>query len=66
MEDVACLAEVGKGTLYRYFKDKEEMYLALLDRSATGLQERMCRAMTDSSCPRKRLVGIGRFLMGRR
>lgn len=58
MEDVACLAEVGKGTLYRYFKDKEEMYLALLDRAATGLQERLCHAMKGSSCPRERLVAI--------
>ena len=29
MEDVAAAAEVGKGTLYRYFRDKEELYLAL-------------------------------------
>ena len=32
MEDIADLAEVGKGTLYRYFKDKEELYMALLSR----------------------------------
>jgi AcrR family transcriptional regulator len=37
MEDIAALAEVGKGTLYRYFKDKEELYLALLERAAEGM-----------------------------
>src|SRR5262245_37764777 len=63
MEDVACLAEVGKGTLYRYFKDKEELYLALLDRAATGLQERFCRAMAESPCPRERLVALVRGLI---
>ena len=31
MEDIADLAGVGKGTLYRYFKDKEELYMALLE-----------------------------------
>ena len=34
MEDVASEAEVSKGTLYRYFRDKNEMYLALLARAS--------------------------------
>ncbi len=44
MEDIAELAEVGKGTLYRYFKDKEELYMALLARVAEEWTERMCAA----------------------
>src|SRR5947209_19195396 len=54
MEDVAALAEVGKGTLYRYFKDKEQMYLALLDRAATGLQQRLRDALAQAHGPRER------------
>jgi len=34
MEDIAAEAEVGKGTLYRYFSDKEELYVALVARAA--------------------------------
>jgi AcrR family transcriptional regulator len=30
MDDIADAAEVGKGTLYRYFKDKDELYLEVL------------------------------------
>ena len=40
MEDVASAAGVGKGTVYRYFKDKEELYLALLARAADGITRR--------------------------
>ena len=48
MDDVAAEAEVSKGTLYRYFRDKSEMYLALLARASrqfvSELQERSAAA----------------------
>ena len=34
MEDIAAAAAVGKGTLYRYFGDKDQLYRALLVRAA--------------------------------
>ncbi|UCC12266.1 MAG: TetR/AcrR family transcriptional regulator [candidate division WOR-3 bacterium] len=43
MEDIAHAAHVAKGTLYLYFKDKESLYLATLekhfDRAVTVLTE---------------------------
>lgn len=36
MEEVARVARVGKGTLYRYFPSKEDLYLAIVD-AAFGL-----------------------------
>src|SRR3954468_24490789 len=58
MDDIAALAEVGKGTLYRYFRDKEELYLALLERAAAGLQERLRQGLNDADGPRQQLVAV--------
>jgi TetR/AcrR family fatty acid metabolism transcriptional regulator len=58
MEDIAAAAEVGKGTLYRYFKDKEELYLALLERGAVQLQERLRQVVEGEGGPRARLEAM--------
>ncbi len=41
MDDIAEEGAVGKGTLYRYFPDKEELYLALVKRSSEQYMEAM-------------------------
>lgn len=41
MEDVARMAGVGKGTLYRYFSDKETLYFAVIFTGFGALQEQM-------------------------
>jgi AcrR family transcriptional regulator len=48
MEDVASEADVSKGTLYRYFRDKEEMYLAMLARASRQFVTEL-RAGTDAA-----------------
>jgi AcrR family transcriptional regulator len=58
MEDIAAEAEVGKGTIYRYFSDKEELYLALLERSARQLVERLRAERASTECPRRQLECI--------
>jgi len=57
MEDIAELAEVGKGTLYRYFKDKEELYMALLERVADQWTERV-RTAADAEGARAKLEAV--------
>jgi AcrR family transcriptional regulator len=65
MEDIAAEAEVGKGTLYRYFSDKEELYLALLKRSARQLVDHLKAERASTECPRMQferiVVGIMDF-----
>jgi AcrR family transcriptional regulator len=55
MEDVAAAAGVGKGTLYRYFKDKDELYLALLELAAEQISKRLGEAQDAEADPRRRL-----------
>jgi AcrR family transcriptional regulator len=64
MEDIAAVAEVGKGTLYRYFKDKEELYTALLVRAGERLSGRLRAEVDRGEGPRRQLVAIVRALLG--
>jgi AcrR family transcriptional regulator len=56
MEDIAAEAEVGKGTLYRYFRDKDELFLALLERAARQLIERVQAETASVPGARAKLV----------
>jgi TetR/AcrR family fatty acid metabolism transcriptional regulator len=58
MEDISAAAGVGKGTLYRYFKDKEELYLALLERTSAQIEERMRAAASLPIDPRAKLEAL--------
>jgi AcrR family transcriptional regulator len=58
MEDIAAAAEVGKGTLYRYFKDKEELYAALLDQAAEQMSQRLRECAAMAGDPRMKLEAI--------
>ncbi len=58
MEDIAAEAEVGKGTLYRYFADKEELYRAMLGRSADRWVYRMEEIVAGGGTARERLEAM--------
>lgn len=58
MEDVAAAAEVGKGTIYRYFKDKEELYVALLARASEQMSNRLREALANAAGPRAKLEAV--------
>jgi AcrR family transcriptional regulator len=58
MEDIAAATGVGKGTLYRYFEDKEELFLALLERAARRLTEQAQDEVDRVQGARCRLVTL--------
>lgn len=58
MDDIAAEADVSKGTLYRYFKDKEELYTALLGRESKKLVAQMRHAVSRTEGARQRLEAL--------
>lgn len=48
MQDIADLADIGKGTLYEYFRNKEELFLAIYDEWMQAY-ETMVRQRVDAA-----------------
>lgn len=70
VDEVAERAGVGKGTIYRYFDTKEELYLAVVQRGFSRLNERLAASLDPGVGPRERLrreaAEILRFFWDRR
>jgi TetR/AcrR family fatty acid metabolism transcriptional regulator len=58
MDDIAAEAGVGKGTLYRYFRDKDELYLVLLRHMSTQFMERLRAEVARHDTSRRRLEAL--------
>jgi AcrR family transcriptional regulator len=59
MDDIAEAAELSKGTLYLYYKSKEDLYLAVMMRGTEKLTE-MFHAVVASSDPTlQKIVNFG-------
>lgn len=61
MDEIAAVAHVGKGTLYRRFGDRSGLALALLDEEAAALQEQIIRGdapLGPGAPPQERLVAF--------
>lgn len=47
VDEIANLAELGKGTIYSYFKGKDQIYVAILEKGLDILKERMDLAIQN-------------------
>lgn len=55
MDDVARKLNKGKSTLYYYFKSKEELFKAVIDKEALAISEKVREAVAKESGPKKKL-----------
>lgn len=55
MDDLAREAGIGKGTIYLYFRSKEDVALSCADRLTVQVQERLREAAGSASTPAERL-----------
>ena len=66
MDEVACAAGVGKGTLFRRFGDRAGLLRALLDERELAFQEDFIRGappLGPGAPPRERLIAFGHRLL---
>lgn len=60
MDEVADKAELSKGTLYLYFKTKEELHMAVSVRALKILKKMLMNAVSEKNSTWENILAIGR------
>lgn len=60
MEDIAREAEYATGTIYRYFKDKEDLYITLMEKQCQCLLEELRCRIKEAEEPEQKLAAMVR------
>ncbi len=60
MEDIAVRAQVAKGTLYLHYKDKEDLFLGILNDGLNSLVERLEASLETEMPPEEKLLTMNR------
>jgi AcrR family transcriptional regulator len=55
MNEIAGTAEFGTGTLYKYFKSKEDLYFTLIDEKVVEINELVKRQLTEGGAATERI-----------
>ncbi len=58
MEDIARKANIGKGTLYEYFRSKDELFFALYDNLLNTFHQTIYAALTPDQTPSQSLAAL--------
>jgi TetR/AcrR family transcriptional regulator len=59
MDEIAEKAELSKGTLYLYYKSKEDLYLAVMMRGTEILRDKFTAVIKSGESAAKMLVALG-------
>jgi AcrR family transcriptional regulator len=60
MEDIATRAQVAKGTLYLHYKDKEDLFLGIMNDGLRSLLERIEASLREEMPPEEKLLVMNR------
>jgi AcrR family transcriptional regulator len=63
LDDVAHQAGIAKGTIYRYFESKAELYVEVLAQNSDQFVERMQAVIDASLSPADQIRALGRFYL---
>ena len=63
-DEIAAEAGIGKGTIYRYFRTKEDLYFATILHGYEAINESLATAISTESTPERRLEKIAREILG--
>jgi AcrR family transcriptional regulator len=61
LDEVARKAGVAKGTLYRYFDSKAELYVAVLAHNGAIFKQRMCEMVSGDAAAADRIRHVSKF-----
>jgi len=62
-DEIAAEAGIGKGTIYRYFRTKEDLYFATILHGYEAINESLATAISGESTPGRRLERIAREIL---
>ncbi len=63
IDEVAEAAELSKGTIYLYFKNKDEIYVAIVQRGLRMLMDSFRDIMASSATGMDKVLGLGQALV---
>jgi len=55
VDEIAKLARIGKGTIYHYFKTKEQIFAEIVDKESRYLQQKIHEAVQQARTPQEKL-----------
>lgn len=58
VDEIAKLARIGKGTVYHYFKSKEDIFAKVIQKESNALQEKILLALKSEHTPQGKLTAL--------